>query len=79
METHNSYTKSTRRKFIAHFSIVAATICFSIIATTASSVPMTMAQGQPSSQPNPNAPLSFFLKLGNNQSTSAAVILNNGK
>jgi hypothetical protein len=71
METHNSYTKSTRRKFIA-FSIVAATICFSIIATIASSVPMTMAQGQPSSQPNPNAPLSFFLKLGNNQSTSAA-------
>jgi hypothetical protein len=65
METHNPTTKTC-------VTILAATIFFSILATIASSNQITIAQGQPSTQPNPNAPLSFFLKLGNNQSTSAA-------
>jgi hypothetical protein len=65
MEIRKSSTKTS-------VTIVAATICFSILATIANSNQVTIAQGQPSKQPNPNAPLSFFLKLGNNQSTSAA-------
>jgi hypothetical protein len=65
MEIRKSRTKTS-------VTIVAATICFSILATIANSNQVTIAQGQPSNQPNPNAPLSFFLKLGNNQSTSAA-------
>src|ERR1044072_4961536 len=65
MEISKSRTKTS-------VTIVAATICFSILATIANSNQVAIAQGQPSTQPNPNAPLSFFIKLGNNQSTSAA-------
>jgi hypothetical protein len=65
MEIRNFSTKTC-------VTIVVTAICFSILATIASNNQITIAQGQPSTQPNPNAPLSFFLKLGNNQSTSAA-------
>src|SRR5436309_3827504 len=65
MEIRISSTKT-------YVTIIAATICFSILATIGSNNQITIGQGQPSTQPNPNAPLSFFLKLGNNQSTSAA-------
>jgi hypothetical protein len=63
--------KSHRRN--TSFFIIASTLCLAVLATVANNGQSAIAQSPTvQGQSNSNAPISFFLKLGNNQSTSTA-------
>ena len=71
-------TRKSNTGFLKHSQplifLIGLMLSVSIITASNFSQQTATAQSQPTGQqqPNPNAPLSFFLKLGNNQSTSAA-------